>query len=69
MSKFAHLAANKKANGAAFLREVVEAVPYQIHTVLTDNGPPPLKWSGLRYGLLAFGGWTTSKGEDHDEAG
>ena len=27
-----------KANGAAFLRHVVEAFPYTIHTVLTDNG-------------------------------
>ena len=26
-----------KANGADFLRNVVEAVPYAIHTVLTDN--------------------------------
>ena len=23
---------------AAFLREVVEALPYRVHTVLTDNG-------------------------------
>jgi transposase InsO family protein len=41
VSKFAHVAffdANTKANGAAFLREVVEVFPYQIHTVLTDNG-------------------------------
>jgi hypothetical protein len=27
-----------KMNGADFLREVVEAFPYAIHTVLTDNG-------------------------------
>jgi transposase InsO family protein len=41
VSKFAHVAfldANTKANGAAFLREVVRAFPYRIHTVLTDNG-------------------------------
>jgi transposase InsO family protein len=41
VSKFAHVAfmdANTKLNGAAFLREVVEVFPYQIHTVLTDNG-------------------------------
>src|ERR671921_1106748 len=41
VSKFTHVAfldANTKANGAAFLREVVEAFPYRIHTVLTDNG-------------------------------
>ncbi len=40
-SKFTHVAfldANTKTNGAAFLREVVEAFPYKLHTVLTDNG-------------------------------
>src|SRR3712207_1594218 len=40
-SKFVHVAffgANTKQNGAAFLREVVAASPYQIRTVLTDNG-------------------------------
>jgi transposase InsO family protein len=41
VSKFTHVAffdANTKRNGAAFLRQVVAAFPYQIHTVLTDNG-------------------------------
>ena len=41
VSKFAHVAfldANTKANGAAFLREVVATFPYAIHTVLTDDG-------------------------------
>src|SRR3712207_9156054 len=41
VSKFVHVAfldANTKANGATFLREVVEVFPYRIHTVLTDNG-------------------------------
>ena len=41
VSKFAHVAffdAANKMNGAAFLREVVVAFPYAIHTVLTDNG-------------------------------
>jgi transposase InsO family protein len=41
VSKFVHVAffdANTKLNGAAFLRQVVEAFPYRIHTVLTDNG-------------------------------
>lgn len=41
VSKFAHVAffdANTKANGAAFLREVVDVFPYRLHTVLTDNG-------------------------------
>src|SRR3712207_1297851 len=40
-SKFVHVAffdANTKLNGAAFLREVVAAFPYRLHTVLTDNG-------------------------------
>src|ERR671916_3501254 len=41
VTKFVHVAffdADTKANGAAFLREAVEAFPYAIHTVLTDNG-------------------------------
>jgi transposase InsO family protein len=41
VSKFTHVAfleANTKMNGAAFLRDVVAAFPYAIHTVLTDNG-------------------------------
>jgi transposase InsO family protein len=41
VSKFTHVAfldANTKLNGAAFLRQVVAAFPYRIHTVLTDNG-------------------------------
>jgi transposase InsO family protein len=41
VSKFTRVAffdANTKLNGAASLREVVEAFPYRIHTVLTDNG-------------------------------
>jgi transposase InsO family protein len=41
VSKYAHVAfldANTKLNGAAFLRAVVAAFPYRIHTVLTDNG-------------------------------
>src|SRR3712207_75664 len=60
VTKFVHVAffdANTKANGAAFLREVVEAFPYAIHTVLTDNGMafadlpkyrdgPTAKWMG-----------------------
>ena len=31
-----------KMNGADFLRGVVEAFPYAIHTVLTDNGMAPV---------------------------
>lgn len=41
VTKFTHVAfldANTKANGAAFLRDVVQAFPCKIHTVLTDNG-------------------------------
>ena len=41
VAKFVHVAfydAATKLNGAAFLRDVVAAFPYQIHTVLTDNG-------------------------------
>jgi transposase InsO family protein len=41
VSKFTHVAfydANTKMNGAAFLRGVVAAFPYKLHTVLTDNG-------------------------------
>ena len=41
VSKFVHVAffdANTKLNGAAFLREVVAAFPYRLHTVPTDNG-------------------------------
>lgn len=40
-SKYAFVRLAKKANGAAaraFLDQLVAAVPYQIHTVLTDNG-------------------------------
>ncbi len=40
-SKFAFAKLVERANikaAAAFLDELVEAVPYQIHTVLTDNG-------------------------------
>jgi transposase InsO family protein len=41
VTKFVYVAffdAATKLNGAQFLREVVEAFPYAIHTVLTDNG-------------------------------
>src|SRR5215211_5305319 len=43
VSKFAYVELHPAANmttGAAFLRSVVAAFPYQIHTVLTDNGTP-----------------------------
>ena len=37
-----------KMEAAEFLRDLVEAVPYAIHTVLTDNGIPAKPRSGLR---------------------
>jgi transposase-like protein len=43
VSKFAYVELHPAATmliGAAFLRSVVEAFPYRIHTVLTDNGVP-----------------------------
>jgi transposase InsO family protein len=60
VSKFVHVAffeAATKLNGAAFLRQVVAAFPYAIHTVLTDNGMafadlpryrdgPTARWTG-----------------------
>jgi transposase InsO family protein len=41
VSKFAYVELHPAATmliGAAFLRSVVDAFPYRIHTVLTDNG-------------------------------
>ncbi len=43
VSKFAYVELHPAATmliGAAFLRSVVAAFPYRIHTVLTDNGVP-----------------------------
>jgi IS30 family transposase len=40
-SKFAHLRLKKRAGkmeAAQFLRDLLQAPPYRIHTVLTDNG-------------------------------
>jgi len=40
-SKFAFVKLEESANihtAAAFLKAIVEAVPYKVHTVLTDNG-------------------------------
>ncbi len=39
-SKFAYVALHKRATkmiAAAFLRHLIQALPYQIHTILTDN--------------------------------
>ena len=41
MSKFAFVELHERATRSVacqFLRNLIEAVPYQIHTVLTDNG-------------------------------
>jgi transposase-like protein len=43
VSKFAYLELHPNATmltGAAFLRGVIAAFPYKLHTVLTDNGTP-----------------------------
>src|SRR6476620_8627205 len=43
VSKFTYVELHPAANmatGAAFLRSVIEAFPYRIHTLLTDNGTP-----------------------------
>jgi transposase InsO family protein len=56
VTKFVHVAfhdANTKANGAAFLREVVAAFPYRIRTVLTDNGMAFADLPKYRYGPTA----------------
>ena len=56
VSKFTHVAffdANTKANGTSFLREVVAAFPYRIHTVLTDNGMAFADLPKYRDGLTA----------------
>ena len=42
-SKFAFVKLEAKANrvtASAFLEDLIEAVPYKIHTILTDNGIP-----------------------------
>jgi hypothetical protein len=41
VSKFTYVEFHENAgkmNGADFLRNVVKAFPYKIHTILTDNG-------------------------------
>jgi len=42
------------ATGGAFMRNAIKAFPYQIHTVLTDNGVAftknaSTKWDGMRH--------------------
>jgi hypothetical protein len=55
VSKFVHIAfydAATEMNGAASLREVVEAFPYAIHTVLTDNSLPRTRSGGMAFADL-----------------
>ena len=62
VSKFVHVAffeAATKMNGAAFLRQVVAAFPYTIHTVLTDNAWPSPTCRGTAT-ARRHGGWGTS---------
>ncbi len=57
VSKFVHVEFHptaEMATGAQFMRGVVAAFPYQIHTVLTDNGVAftknaSAKWDGMRH--------------------
>src|SRR5687768_17416227 len=46
----------KMLNGAAFLQSVIEAFPYRIHTVLTDNGMPLPTSQRTGAGSLVSGG-------------
>ena len=62
VSKFtlvAFLDANTKMNGAAFLREVVAAFPYAIHTVLTD-GVVAIISDGGCHGRGCVGRWSAT---------
>ena len=60
VTKFTYVAlfnAATKRNGAMFLRQAIEAFPYQIHTVLTDNGAAFTEQSRYRSGATyRFGG-------------
>ena len=62
-SKFAFVELHEKVTrhtAADFLRRLIEAVPYRVHTVLTDNGthftdPAGETWSPQRSGMIATG--------------
>ena len=60
VTKFTYVAlfdAATKRNGAAFLRQVIQAFPYPIHTVLTDNGAAFTEQPRYRCGATnRFGG-------------
>jgi transposase InsO family protein len=52
VSKFVYVefqATAEMATGAAFMRGVVAAFPYRIHTVLTDNGVPFTNCAATRW--------------------
>jgi transposase-like protein len=56
VSKFTHIELHSRADmltGAAFLRGVIAAFPYAIHTVLTDNGIAFADQPRYRHGLTA----------------
>ena len=63
--------ATKMLNGAAFLHSVIEAFPYRIHTVLTDNGTAfadlPKNRSGIsrQWGPNMFNGACLAHGIEH----
>ncbi len=56
----------KRADACAFLRRLIAAVPYRIHTILTDNGsvfaPPP---NAKQQGKREFGKICVAHGIDH----
>ena len=55
VSKFAYVefhATAEMATGAAFMRGVVKAFPYQIHKVLTDNGVAFTKNASTKYDTM-----------------
>jgi IS30 family transposase len=54
-SKFAHLRPQKRASkmeAAQFLRDLLQAPPYRVHTVLTDNG---IQFTNCALDAHAFG--------------
>ena len=60
-SKFAFVELREtvsRRDAADFLRRLIEAVPYKVHTVLTDNGT---HFTGSRWRLLVAGG---NQGDD-----
>lgn len=68
-SKFAFVQLARKAGkmaAAQFLRDLVEAVPYQIHTVLTDNGVQfSLRAQDIHDSGHIFGRVCTENGIEH----